>query len=149
MRSPTEFTCGLWRDLRRLIILRSLDNETVDVSRMFARAVECSRLYLETSKVVVVLEAGLARLIRRMPVGNGNIAPNSRSQSASSWVSVRWTSFIRRELITTHLARGKATTQREFNGHELITDVLDGATFKDGTRINQHDTTTATERVAS
>ena len=38
---------------------------------------------------------------------------------------------------------------RRFNGHELITDVLDGATFTDGIRINEQDTTTATERVAA
>jgi putative transposase len=35
---------------------------------------------------------------------------------------------------------------RRFNGHELITDVLDGA---DGTRINEEDKTTATDRVAA
>ena len=38
---------------------------------------------------------------------------------------------------------------RRFNGHELITDVLDGATYKDGTRINEEDKTTATNRVAA
>jgi len=38
---------------------------------------------------------------------------------------------------------------RRFNGHELITDVLDGATFTDGIRITEHQTTTATERVAA
>ena len=38
---------------------------------------------------------------------------------------------------------------RRFNGHELITDVLDGATYKDGIRINEEDKTTATERVAA
>ena len=38
---------------------------------------------------------------------------------------------------------------RRFNGHELITDVLDGATYKDGTRINQENKTTATDRVAA
>ena len=38
---------------------------------------------------------------------------------------------------------------RRFNGHELITDVLDGATYKDGTRINEEDKTTATDRVAA
>ena len=38
---------------------------------------------------------------------------------------------------------------RRFNGHELITDVLDGATYKDGTRINEENETTATDRVAA
>ena len=38
---------------------------------------------------------------------------------------------------------------RRFNGHELITDVLDGATYKDGTRINEENKTTATDRVAA
>jgi len=38
---------------------------------------------------------------------------------------------------------------RRFNGHELINDVLDGATYKDGTRINEEDKTPATERVAA
>jgi putative transposase len=38
---------------------------------------------------------------------------------------------------------------RRFNGHELINDVLDGATYKDGIRINEEDKTTATERVAA
>jgi len=38
---------------------------------------------------------------------------------------------------------------RRFNGHELITDLLDGATYKDGTRINEEDKTPATERVAA
>jgi putative transposase len=38
---------------------------------------------------------------------------------------------------------------RRFNGHELITDVLDGAPFSDGIRINKQETTTATERVAA
>jgi putative transposase len=38
---------------------------------------------------------------------------------------------------------------RTFNGHELITDVLDGAPFSDGIRINKEETTTATERVAA
>lgn len=38
---------------------------------------------------------------------------------------------------------------RRFNGHELITDVLDRITFTDRIRINEDQTTTATERVAA
>jgi transposase-like protein len=37
---------------------------------------------------------------------------------------------------------------RRFNGHELVTDVLDGATFKDGIRVTDDETTTD-ERVAA
>ncbi len=29
---------------------------------------------------------------------------------------------------------------RRFNGHELVTDVLDGAKFKDGIRVTDHNT---------
>ena len=37
---------------------------------------------------------------------------------------------------------------RRFNGHELVTDVLDGVTFKDGIRVTDDETTTD-ERVAA
>jgi putative transposase len=37
---------------------------------------------------------------------------------------------------------------RRFNGHELVTDVLDGMKFKDGIRVTNDDTTT-NERVAA
>jgi hypothetical protein len=36
---------------------------------------------------------------------------------------------------------------RRFNGHELVTDVLADATFKDGIRVTDDDTTD--ERVAA
>ena len=38
---------------------------------------------------------------------------------------------------------------RRFNGHELITDVLDGATFKDGIKVTNDETTTTDEKVAA
>jgi putative transposase len=38
---------------------------------------------------------------------------------------------------------------RRFNGHELVTDVLAGATFKDGVRLTDDDTTTTPEKVAA
>jgi putative transposase len=38
---------------------------------------------------------------------------------------------------------------RRFNGHELVTDVLAGATFKDGVRVTDDDTTTTPEKVAA
>jgi putative transposase len=38
---------------------------------------------------------------------------------------------------------------RRFNGHELITQVLDGATFKDGIKVTDDETTTTDERVAA
>jgi hypothetical protein len=38
---------------------------------------------------------------------------------------------------------------RRFNGHELITQVLDGATFKDGVKVTDDETTTQDERVAA
>jgi putative transposase len=38
---------------------------------------------------------------------------------------------------------------RRFNGHELVADVLAGATFKDGIRITDDQTTTTDERVAA
>lgn len=38
---------------------------------------------------------------------------------------------------------------RRFNGHELVADVLAGATFKDGIRVTEDDTTTTDERVAA
>jgi len=38
---------------------------------------------------------------------------------------------------------------RRFNGHELVTDVLAGATFKDGIRVIDDQTTTTDERVAA
>jgi putative transposase len=38
---------------------------------------------------------------------------------------------------------------RRFNGHELVTDVLAGATFKDGIRVTDDETTTNDERVAA
>jgi putative transposase len=37
---------------------------------------------------------------------------------------------------------------RRFNGHELIADVLNGATFKDGVKVTDDETTTQDERVA-
>ncbi len=38
---------------------------------------------------------------------------------------------------------------RRFNGHELVADVLAGATFKDGIRVTDDETTTTHERVAA
>jgi putative transposase len=38
---------------------------------------------------------------------------------------------------------------RRFNGHELVTDVLAGATFKDGIRVTDDQTTTTDQRVAA
>ena len=41
---------------------------------------------------------------------------------------------------------------RRINGHELVTDVLDGATFKDGIKVtdnDNHDDGTTDERVAA
>jgi transposase-like protein len=38
---------------------------------------------------------------------------------------------------------------RRFNGHELVADVLAGATFKDGIRVTEDETTTMDERVAA
>jgi putative transposase len=38
---------------------------------------------------------------------------------------------------------------RRFNGHELVADVLAGATFKDGVRVTDDETTTTDEKVAA
>ena len=38
---------------------------------------------------------------------------------------------------------------RRFNGHELIIDVLDGATFKDGVKVTDDEPTTQDEKVAA
>jgi hypothetical protein len=38
---------------------------------------------------------------------------------------------------------------RRFNGHELVADVLAGATFKDGIPVTDDETTTTDERVAA
>ena len=38
---------------------------------------------------------------------------------------------------------------RRFNGHELIGEVLDGATFKDGVKVTDDETTTQDEKVAA
>lgn len=38
---------------------------------------------------------------------------------------------------------------RRFNGHELIAEVLDGATFKDGVKVTDDETTTQDEKVAA
>ena len=38
---------------------------------------------------------------------------------------------------------------RRFNGHELVADVLAGATFKDGVKVTDEETTTTDERVAA
>jgi putative transposase len=38
---------------------------------------------------------------------------------------------------------------RRFNGHELVTDVLDGAVFKDGIEVTDDETTTQDEKVAA
>ena len=38
---------------------------------------------------------------------------------------------------------------RRFNGHELISDVLDGAKFKDGVKVTDDETTTQDEEVAA
>ena len=37
---------------------------------------------------------------------------------------------------------------RRFTGHEVVTDVLDGVTFNDGTRVTDNETTTMDEKVA-
>ncbi|MGO8907461.1 MAG: IS256 family transposase [Solirubrobacteraceae bacterium] len=38
---------------------------------------------------------------------------------------------------------------RRFNGHELVADVLEGVSFKDGIRVTDDETTTTDERVAA
>jgi len=38
---------------------------------------------------------------------------------------------------------------RRFNGHELIGDVLDGVTFKDGVKVTDDEATTQDEEVAA
>jgi hypothetical protein len=38
---------------------------------------------------------------------------------------------------------------RRFNGHELVADVLPGATFKDGKRLTDDDNEMTDERVAA
>jgi len=38
---------------------------------------------------------------------------------------------------------------RRFNGHELVADVLAGATFKDGIRVPDEHPTTQNEKVAA
>ena len=38
---------------------------------------------------------------------------------------------------------------RRFNGHELVTDVLDGVKFKDGIKVTDDETTTTDEKVAA
>jgi putative transposase len=38
---------------------------------------------------------------------------------------------------------------RRFNGHELVTDVLDGVKFKDGIKVTEDETTTTDEKVAA
>jgi putative transposase len=38
---------------------------------------------------------------------------------------------------------------RRFNGHELVTEVLDGATFKDGVKVTDDEATTQDEKVAA
>jgi hypothetical protein len=38
---------------------------------------------------------------------------------------------------------------RGFNGHELVTDVLDGAKFKHGVKVTDDQTTTTHEKVAA
>ena len=38
---------------------------------------------------------------------------------------------------------------RRFNGHQLVTEVLDGAKFKDGVKVTDEETTTTDERVAA
>ena len=38
---------------------------------------------------------------------------------------------------------------RRFNGHELIADVLDDVTFKDGVKVTDDDITTQDEKVAA
>ena len=40
-------------------------------------------------------------------------------------------------------------TWRRLNGHELITEVLDGATFKDGVKVTDDEATTQDEEVAA
>ena len=38
---------------------------------------------------------------------------------------------------------------RRFNGHELVTDVLDGVKFKDGIKVTNDDNEMTDERVAA
>jgi hypothetical protein len=38
---------------------------------------------------------------------------------------------------------------RRFNGHELVTDVLDGMKFKDGIKVTDDETTKTDEKVAA
>jgi transposase-like protein len=38
---------------------------------------------------------------------------------------------------------------RRFNGHELVTDVLDGVKFKDGIKVTDDETTTTDEKIAA
>ena len=38
---------------------------------------------------------------------------------------------------------------RRFNGHQLVADVLTGATYKDGIRVTDDEATTTDERVAA
>jgi putative transposase len=38
---------------------------------------------------------------------------------------------------------------RRFNGHELVTDVLDDVKFKDGIKVTDDKTTTTNEKVAA
>jgi hypothetical protein len=38
---------------------------------------------------------------------------------------------------------------RRINGHELVSDVLGGQTFKDGIKVTDDDITTTDERVAA
>ena len=47
------------------------------------------------------------------------------------------------------LLDGAQERWRRFNGHELVADVLAGATFKDGIRVTDDETTTTDERVAA
>jgi hypothetical protein len=39
--------------------------------------------------------------------------------------------------------------RRRFNGHELISEVLDGATFKDGVKVTDDEATTQDEKLAA
>jgi hypothetical protein len=38
---------------------------------------------------------------------------------------------------------------RRFNGHELVTDVLEDVKFKDGIKVTDDETTTTNEKVAA
>ncbi|HEV3319934.1 MAG TPA: hypothetical protein VG053_09470 [Solirubrobacteraceae bacterium] len=38
---------------------------------------------------------------------------------------------------------------RRFNGHELVTDVLNGVKFKDGIKVTDDETTTTDEKIAA